>query len=386
MATFENITSVFSNETSFQRVSEANAAARDQIDTWISTIEKIVKSLNYHNSGVSIEYLDQLKSYIATNKSVFSVNETDSGYVVSGELPLITKIGSTLDSFIARKPVTMFGVVFAESGDIRKKLQQGTVIADAVVMLAGAYTAIQEVENVVGEAVSKIGTHRSTKDSEYSAALTDLENRVNLTTSTAQQTIEDIKSQGNIFTNSKSEEVKSFLEKAERQLEATKNLVLETESLKTARSIWHSKTAKHRKFYGAGLAIIILTVISMLAIIFYNLENIQRFISTFQKPDKELPYGVIVLLIIPVLSIAWILKMINKFATNNLILAEDSEQREAMIDTYFRLVGNPDAKMEPSDRILVLNAIFRPLPGQQSDDLNPPNLVDVVNSATAKRS
>jgi hypothetical protein len=81
-----------------------------------------------------------------------------------------------------------------------------------------------------------------------------------------------------------------------------------------------------------------------------------------------------------VIAIAWVFRMVARWVMSSLTLGDDAEQRRAMLETYFALVGDPNAKMEPSDRILILNAIFRPLPGHQSEDVAPPTLTDLIKS------
>ena len=49
-----------------------------------------------------------------------------------------------------------------------------------------------------------------------------------------------------------------------------------------------------------------------------------------------------------------------------------------MLETYFNLISDPNAKFEDKERSLILKAIFRPLPGQKCDEVNPPTLPDFV--------
>ncbi len=58
------------------------------------------------------------------------------------------------------------------------------------------------------------------------------------------------------------------------------------------------------------------------------------------------------------------------------MLRNDAEQRFAMLDTYIRLIHEGQATRE--DRTIVLAALFRALPGQENDDMQPPSLLDLM--------
>jgi hypothetical protein len=62
-------------------------------------------------------------------------------------------------------------------------------------------------------------------------------------------------------------------------------------------------------------------------------------------------------------------------------LAHDARQRHAIIRTYLRLLGDPKKPINEKERILALAALFRPLPGQGLDDVNPPTIADLLKEA-----
>lgn len=103
-----------------------------------------------------------------------------------------------------------------------------------------------------------------------------------------------------------------------------------------------------------------------------------------KEADGEIPYATVAMLTVCVIAVGWLLRFLGRFVTENMVMQSDASQREVMIRTYLALVGDEHAKMEQADRTLILNAIFRPLPGHQREDVAPPTLVDVVKSATGK--
>lgn len=53
-----------------------------------------------------------------------------------------------------------------------------------------------------------------------------------------------------------------------------------------------------------------------------------------------------------------------------------------MLDTYLFLTGQGQAQEE--HRVLMLNALFRPLPGQAIQDVEPPNWAELMIAAKDK--
>lgn len=72
----------------------------------------------------------------------------------------------------------------------------------------------------------------------------------------------------------------------------------------------------------------------------------------------------------------WAIKLIVRFNTRSMVLMDDARQRQTTMDTYFHLVENN--KATPEERGLMLNALFKPLPGQGQDNVDPPNFMELV--------
>ncbi len=50
-----------------------------------------------------------------------------------------------------------------------------------------------------------------------------------------------------------------------------------------------------------------------------------------------------------------------------------------MAETFVKLVSE-EAVNDETDRAIILNALFRPLPGTQVEDIQPPSLLDLIKS------
>ena len=113
----------------------------------------------------------------------------------------------------------------------------------------------------------------------------------------------------------------------------------------------------------------------------YIYTNIVAIAADIPK-DKEgvITYHSLVFFIVPVVAVAWLLRLISRFVSTSLQLRDDARHRDAMLKTYLALVGNKDSKVDEKDRLVMLTAIFRPLPGAQSEDVAPPSIMDLVKT------
>ncbi|MGF0521852.1 hypothetical protein ACQEDT_10115 [Agrobacterium pusense] len=87
----------------------------------------------------------------------------------------------------------------------------------------------------------------------------------------------------------------------------------------------------------------------------------------------------LVIITAPLAMYFWAIKLIVRFNTRSMVLMDDARQRQTTMDTYFHLVEND--KATPEERGLMLNALFKPLPGQGQDNVEPPSFTDLTKRA-----
>ncbi|MEP3049440.1 MAG: DUF6161 domain-containing protein [Roseibium sp.] len=151
--------------------------------------------------------------------------------------------------------------------------------------------------------------------------------------------------------------------------------------LETAMTLWKIKAAQHTGYFRLGAGVFALAIIVPVVSLFANWDTI---VPEFQKiVPAGAPYAFANLLIItiPTLGYAWILRLISRFTLQNMVLADDASQRRVLASTYLRLIGQGKAN-DARDRAIMLNALFRPLPGSGEPDIQPPNLTDFVKGKT----
>lgn len=83
-------------------------------------------------------------------------------------------------------------------------------------------------------------------------------------------------------------------------------------------------------------------------------------------------------LTVPALFYAWLLKNVSRIFIQNLSLADDAGHRRALAITYLGLAANPKLAISETDRALILNALFRPIPPNSLDDGPPSGLLELI--------
>jgi hypothetical protein len=91
------------------------------------------------------------------------------------------------------------------------------------------------------------------------------------------------------------------------------------------------------------------------------------------------------MLTVPAILLLWLLRLVSRIFTSALGSARDAALRGTLIQTYLSLMGEPDAGMQEPDRLLILQALFRPEHSGSDDDAPPPNLLEIIRNATSPR-
>jgi hypothetical protein len=86
--------------------------------------------------------------------------------------------------------------------------------------------------------------------------------------------------------------------------------------------------------------------------------------------------GPALLISIPALAYFWLLKLIARIFATNLASMASAGERATLISTFLALLLEDGGAMKDDERLLVLQAIFRPGPGEVSDEGPPANLLD----------
>lgn len=81
---------------------------------------------------------------------------------------------------------------------------------------------------------------------------------------------------------------------------------------------------------------------------------------------------------IPTLGYGWLLRHVSRVFVHNLNLVSDAEYREVLARTFLGLAEQKSAGVTEAERVLVLNALFRPAPPHAPEDGPPTGLLDLL--------
>jgi hypothetical protein len=163
-------------------------------------------------------------------------------------------------------------------------------------------------------------------------------------------------------------------------LQSIRDEVTEFTKIQASINLWRTKARWHTLNY---IALGFIFGASLVAVAYVMVFGyISNFITELTKIPADHQFLGIALLTIPTLAVAWLLRFIARLALQNLSLAHDARQRHAQVNTYLRLLGDPSKPISENERILALAALFRPLPGQGPDDVNPPTIAELLKEAS----
>ncbi|WP_225646395.1 DUF6161 domain-containing protein [Bradyrhizobium australafricanum] len=176
---------------------------------------------------------------------------------------------------------------------------------------------------------------------------------------------------GNVeeFTATESKNLASFMQSLSEEVR-----------LRSVSELWQNRARWHRGIAGAALAVFFVAVAALVGYCAMHMDQIVAALP--RDKDQHVEYVSIALLAIPALAVGWCLKILARLVHTNSVLGDDSRQRQAMTRTYLALVADSSSQVTTEDRLVMLNAIFRPLPGSQSDEVAPPTILDLINKGS----
>src|SRR3546814_1626630 len=135
--------------------------------------------------------------------------------------------------------------------------------------------------------------------------------------------------------------------------------------LGNAATFWRKKAKVNIVFSIIFLTIFSLGAYQVLRLAISNWDSIYLLIS--RNKDGEINLSSVGILALLALPVYWLLRIFSRMLLDNFVLWQDAGAKSTMLNTYLALVGNPNANIRPEDRTMILQAAFRPPPGQNDD-------------------
>ncbi len=175
---------------------------------------------------------------------------------------------------------------------------------------------------------------------------------------------------------------KTTLSDHRKEFQAITAAHLEEMRLKAPAVYWSEQANIHSIASYCGWGIFFSIIAGIFFLMFDGKQNIINFLREVGGENFN-PIGLIVVSL-PSVLILWVLRQLSVFANTRRQLADDSRSREIMTTTYLALVAEPDSGMSDQDRMLVLNALFRPMTTSAQTETMPPSMVGVLQEVVKK--
>lgn len=166
---------------------------------------------------------------------------------------------------------------------------------------------------------------------------------------------------------------------AKEEIDRYKKEVGATLVVNGAHTLWSKKATAHRWFFGICAFLFVTVMGAAIFSVAWFWSQISAAILILEPLFKGHVFGGIIVLLIPVLGVAWFLRLLSRFTIQNMMLADDAQLRRVMAETYVKLVSEGAIK-DPEDRAIILSALFRPLPGSNTEDVSPPSITDILKA------
>ncbi len=378
----------------------AHGLVKQQVPRWNSILQNIQPSGPYVESHVN--KLSEKLAQELPKLMNWEVRPSQNGSRIVGSLPLVledidTELRAQIRDFWQAATMLVFKKCAPMLQSDASQIIQHSIVTltmlDTFEKLDVSVKFPQLLEASETRMVNREADFRKqidTKFGQYAAG--NLDNINNALASVRNKIDEFTETEKNLLTFSSvkipelEKRVETLLEKIQIDWEGLQKETREFSNLKETILLWRNKARWHNGFafvFGA-------LFIAGLSLVPYSLQ--QNWVSGYVADLKQIPadhqFLTIVLLLVPVLSLAWVLKFFAKLCLENFSLSTDARFRDAQVATYLKLLSHPSKPINESERILALTSLFRPLPGTGGSDFSPPTtlelLKDAISGAAAK--
>lgn len=175
------------------------------------------------------------------------------------------------------------------------------------------------------------------------------------------------------------EKFEEFTKQKSTVIDDLENLYREQLTLQNSAKFW-AETAKNKGHQWQFALIVFASMIIIPLFVFYFNANavtdwVLKITSTSSNGFSVSGLAVVSL---PAILYGWLLKNVSRIFIQNMLIADDASHRRALAITYIGLAKNQKLAVTDQDRVLILNALFRPTPSNSTDEGPPTGLLEFV--------
>lgn len=171
-------------------------------------------------------------------------------------------------------------------------------------------------------------------------------------------------------------EISSFMDGVKKRTGDLEDLLKRRLYFEAPVNYWDEKRRNHlAASWGFGL-LFIFSIIGLILICGTLLvSNWSEIVAFVEAHGSTMTSPTLALIFIPLVFVAWVLRLLHRVFTTNLSLLSDASERVAMVKTFLALINEHAAN--ETDRILILQALFRPS-AAAGDEGAPPHWFDLL--------
>ncbi len=342
----------------------------EQVTRWINDVEKALKNTEVRRLAEMVSFA--VAAFVYETSRLWAVDEKLRG---THSTPFMIDLAVSLESYalwrlVERRDMEGLDVLGTRQtlkdfiGEQQKRINQS--LAHIVTSAAGVESNLREAH------------------SGADAWLAEAKNSLDEIASTVDKMKTDVAA-----SSERLDVVTKAIGSTEAQIEAFSISVREELRIDATKKLWRNRA------FGSTVSFWISAVIIAAAILgppwwaIYHIEMVFAFLKRVgDAATQGLPLDAtsaqltaatisrLVVITAPLALYFWAVKLLVRFNTRSMVLMDDARQRHTTMDTYFHLIERNGATTE--ERGLMLNALFRPLPGQGQDNVDPPNFIELV--------
>jgi hypothetical protein len=170
-----------------------------------------------------------------------------------------------------------------------------------------------------------------------------------------------------------------FIEEKTRLISELEDLYRRKLTVQEPAMSWKSIAAQKTTIWRIWLFIFTILVALPIGFALWNWELVAATITKLTAASNGgFSISGLAAISVPALFYAWLLKNISRVFIQNLNLADDAAHRQSLALTYMGLLQDDKRPASDAERAIILNALFRPIPPQTSDEGPPAGIIDLI--------
>lgn len=325
--------------------------------------------------------LDRLAQF-ASQENVFNVREADDKAVVSAALPIL--LADPDDLRAVRDKRTLVAAFLQAIASLAPTLVGESFLVPAKMTMVGDARLRKSIDDLAAridtlQASGRIGRTAEQTNADIQRTRKSLAERMAAFEQARVEVFNSLDAHSKDIQAKLADAVSKSVEEVSRLREAQKALV----TIAPIVGLWTSKTSAHRLSFFLAAALFIAIVVATGLVCWRHADRyIQSIVGVVG--DRQILGSALVAA--PIIAIAWVLRLVSRFAITNLSLWHDASQRKATVETFLSLLGEDRAALSKEERALALAALFRPIPGGSSSDIDPPSFLDFIRGKDLSQS